>query len=62
MQLRLSKSTFGWLAIALGVLSILAVGFLNPTHPPMELAKAYWPVYGAAVVLVALGVMVNADS
>lgn len=62
MTFRFNKAAFGWLIIALGCLSILLVGYLNPLHPPMELAKAYWPVYGAGVMLIALGVMLSADS
>ena len=52
----------GWLLIAVGTLSIIAVGFFHPTQPPMHLAERFWALYSAAVVMIAAGMLLVTDS
>ena len=57
----MTRARLGWLFIALGIVSIILVGFFHPLHSPWELVQLYWPVYGLAITLIAAGVLVAAE-
>ena len=47
----------GWTLVGAGVFACLLVGIFNPTADPLDLAVRYAPVYFAAVLMIAAGLV-----
>ena len=52
----------GWLAIAIGAIIIILIGFYHPSSTPLDLAFEYAGAYMLAIGLLTVGFLVVADS
>lgn len=55
------KALLGWPLIAVGLLTILAIGFFNPADKVVDLAYRYTELYAVAVTLIAVGILVETE-